>query len=309
MTIPPRFKALGERKPTQETNSAIVELLTEVWEYERGDYTFLYTRRAGSDRMARHRLRGNRAPEIETILDAHPPATHDVYFCPNAFSGPSNRKNWALQTRYAWSDIDDDDPDGFDPKPKVLWETSKDQFQGLWIWKDQFPPEEAEQFCLNVWQQFGGDKGAWSATKLLRVPGTINHKSGRDQAFVRLHRFDLKPREMPEAIADLSNMRGRSGSANSINSYKHDPEEVMQEYGRAMGPYARFHMRATRLWGNDRSGKVHLIIRKLMDAGADDDEVASVLRVNIYFTDKWGDDLFELDRQIGKIRDDWEADQ
>jgi len=46
-----------------------------------------------------------------------------------------------------------------------------------------------------------------------------------------------------------------------------------------------------------------------MDALAADEEIASVVIKNIYFTDKWGDDVYELERQIIKIRDDWEADQ
>lgn len=309
MSIPSRFKALRGSDATSGTNTTIVELLSEIWDYERSDYTFLYTRRAGSERMVRHEIKSNRASKIAKVLDTYPHETHEVFFCPNAFSGPSNRKVSALPTRYAWSDIDDDDPDGFDPKPNVLWETSKGRYQGLWIWKDRFPREEAEQFSFNLWRHFGGDTGAWFASKLLRVPGTINHKAGRDRAFVRLLRIDPKPQAIPDAIADLSDMRERNSSANSIDPFKHDPEEVMRKFGRAVGQYARFHMRATKVWGDDRSGKVHLIIRKLMDAGADDDEVASVLLVNIYFNEKWGDNLYKLESQIIKIRGDWEADQ
>lgn len=309
MSILSRFKALRGSDATSGTNSAIVEFLSEIWDYERSEYTFLYTRRAGTERMVRHRIKGNRASKIAKVLDAFPHETHAVFFSPNAFSGPSNRKDWALPSQYGWSDIDDDDPDGFDPKPNVLWETSKGRHQGLWIWKDRFPRAEAEQFSFNLWRHFGGDTGAWFASKLLRLPGTINHKPGRDRAFVRLLRFDPKPQAVPDLIADLSDMRVRSSPAKSIDPYKHDPDAIMRKYGRMVGQYARFHMKATRLWGDDRSGKVHLIIRKLMDAGATDDEVASVLRVNIYFTDKWGDDLYELERQIIKIRGDWEAGQ
>ena len=126
---------------------------------------------------------------------------------------------------------------------------------------------------------------------------------------MRLHRFDPTPQAIPEVIANRSNMRVLSDSAKSIDSYKHDPEEVMRKYGRAVGQYARFQMRATRLWGDDRSGKVYLIAQTLMNAGATNDEIASVLRVSIYFTDKWGDDFYELERQIIKIRGDWEAEQ
>lgn len=309
MTIPSRFTALAGGKPTPNTKCSIVEMLTAVWDCGRTESTFMYSRRAGSDRMIRHHIKGSRASKIAMVLDAHPPETHDIYFCPNAFSGPSNRKVWALPTQYAWSDIDDSDPDGFDPKPNVLWETSKNRYQGLWIWPQRFPAVRAEQYCQNLWQRFGGDKGAWSANKLLRVPGTVNHKLGRDRAFVRLLRFNDRPQAIPEAIADLSGLRARSRPANSIAPYDHDPEEVIRKYGRAVGPFARFHMKATRIWGNDRSGKVHLIIRKLMDARATNDEIASVVCRTIYFTDKWGDDFYELERQIIKIRDDWETDQ
>lgn len=309
MTDPSRFKALMGTKPTRATNSAMSKFLAKVWDYKHSASTFLYTRRAGTDHMVRHRIRGDRELKITKVLDAQPPEEHDVFFCPNAFNGPSNRKVWALPTRYAWSDIDDADPEGFDPKPNALWETSKGRYQGLWIWPKQYPAEDAQQFCRNLWLHFGGDKGAWSANKLLRVPGTTNHKRSRHQAFVRLLRFDPEPQTITKEVADLSRMHMRSSSADSIDPYVHDPEKVMQKYGPKIGQYAKYHMRTDRLRADDRSGKVYLIVRKLMSAGASDDEVASVLRVNVYFTDKWGDDLCELERQIIKIRGDWEADQ
>lgn len=68
----------------------------------------------------------------------------------------------AMASRCAWCDIDDADPDAYDPQPNILCETSPGRFQGIWLWRDVSPGDVAEQVSRNIWVKDGGDKGGWS---------------------------------------------------------------------------------------------------------------------------------------------------
>ena len=73
-----------------------------------------------------------------------------------------------------------------------------------------------------------------------------------------------------------------------------------------MGSSAGTLMTATKAAQNDRSGKLFCIAAKLWELGASDNEVACVLRVNPNFTEKWGENLSELERQVLNMRSRWE---
>lgn len=61
-------------------------------------------------------------------------------------------------------------------------------------------------------------------------------------------------------------------------------------------------MTATRVMRPHRSGAVYLIVVGMIEAGAEDSEIAAVLLVNPYFTSKWGAGLAKAEDQIFRIR-------
>lgn len=307
MHFPEHFAALAGPALRRDRHTAIIHFLTQIWEYGPNEYTMLYTRLAGTEKMRPHPIRGNRARKVADVLDRYPYKTHDIYFCPNSFDRSCNKKENALPTRYAWSDIDDTDPASFKPTPNILWETSAGSFQGIWIWRDTVPAGEAESYSEALWRLYGGDGGAWAANKLLRVPGTINHKPKRNRETVRLVRFDGRAKRVPDALKAAACSRETGTITRDIDPFKHDPEVVMRRYRSRMGLIAGTFMRADRVTYNDRSGAVAAIIAKLVELGADNDEIASILWVNVYFNAKWPGNLTELERQILKIRGDVEA--
>lgn len=307
MRAPEHFAALAGPASRRDRHSAIIRFLTQIWDFGPNEYTMLYTRPAGAEKMQPHPLRGDRAAKIGDVLDRYSYKTHDIYFCPNAFDRPYNQKDRALSTRYAWADIDDADPESFRPEPNILWETSAGSFQGIWIWRDAVPVREAESYSEALWKLYGGDTGAWAANKLLRVPGTINHKPTRNGDPVRLVRFDDRAKRVPDAIKAAAHSREACTITGAVDPFKHDPAIVMRRYRTRMGPSAGTFMRATRVMYHDRSAAVAAVIAKLVELGADNDEIASVLWVNVYFNAKWPGNLAELERQILKIRGDVEA--
>lgn len=310
MKIPTRFAALSGRAPSRDHLSAITQFLTEIWDYDPREYTMLYTRAAGTEHMRPHPIRYDRAKKITEVIDQYPYETHDIYFCPNSFDRPYNKKEHALSTRYAWSDIDDADPSAFKPKPNILWETSAGRYQGLWIWCDTISAREAESYSEALWNLYGGDAGAWAVNKLLRVPGTINHKRERNGEIVRLLRFNERAKRVPDEVREAAQRRAAPELGSDIDPFKHDPQKTILKYRRAVGLYVGTLLTADqplRRGDMGRSEIVYLIMKALIQAGASNDEVACVLWVNIYFNAKWRGDLRELERQIVKIRGDVEA--
>ncbi|HWK35162.1 DNA-primase RepB domain-containing protein, partial [Sphingomonas sp.] len=172
--MPWRYRPLTTGKQSRAATEAAIRFLVDLWDYEPRAYTFIATRRG--DRWRDHAIRGDRGAKLAAIIAAHPADRFDIYFCPNAFAGPHRRMALALPSRCAWCDIDDADPDAYDPQPNILWATSPGRFQGIWLWREVSPGDIAEQISRNIWAKDGGDKGGWSVTKMLRLPGTINHK-------------------------------------------------------------------------------------------------------------------------------------
>jgi hypothetical protein len=304
--MPPRYRSLTTGKTGRTVTKAATRFLVDLWDYEPRAFTFIGTRRG--DQWRDHPIRGDRLTKIAAILDTHPVDQFDIYFCPNAFAEPHRRSTHAVPSRCAWCDIDDADPDAYDPQPNILWETSPGRFQGLWLWRDPAPGDIAEQVSRNIRAKDGGDKGGWSITKMLRLPGTINHKPLYREPVVTLQVCDLRPQKLPRSI--LSPERTSAVvEAGNLQIDGLDPREIMRRYRRKTGLQAGTLMTATRMTRPDRSAAVYMIVVGMLQAGAQDAEIAAVLLVNPYFTDKWGADLAKAEDQILRIRARWEAGQ
>lgn len=302
--IPPRYRPLTTGSIGRAATAAAIRFLVELWDYEPRAYTFIGTRRGNEWRD--HPIKGDRGAKVASILESHPASLFDIYFCPNAFAEPHRRAALALPSRCAWCDIDDADPDAYDPQPNILWETSPGRFQGLWLWRDTAPGEIAEQVSRNIWAKDGGDKGGWSITKMLRLPGTINHKPGYRKPVVNLQVYDPRPQKLPRSILSMETRPVAVGAA-GIDIAGLEPAQIMRRYRRRMGLQAGTLMTSTRVRRPDRSGAVYIIVVSLIQAGAQDAEIAAVLQVNPYFTSKWGADLAKAEDQIVRIRTRWEA--
>ena len=277
---------------------ASIRFLLNLWDYPADAYTFIGTRQG--DRWRDHPIKGDREAQIAAILTAHPADRFDLYFCPNAFVQPQRKASHALPSRYAWCDIDDADPAGYDPEPNILWETSPGRFQGIWLWRKAADGHIAEQYSKNIWVKDGGDKGGWSITKMLRLPGSVNHKPAYAKPVVTLRAYDSRPRRLPPSIKAIiaSSIPPTVSIVEPVNG---NAVSIMRRYRTRMGLEAGTLMTAKRVMRGDRSGAVFLIAAKMIEVGAWDDEIACVLLANPYFVDKWGTDLGKAQDQIAQV--------
>lgn len=305
--IPLRYRPLTTGKSSRAAIEAAGRFVAGLWDYDPGAYTFIGTRRG--ERWRDHPIRGDdRGEQIAEILAAHSPDRFDVYFCPNAFSEPHRRTEHALPSRYAWCDIDNADPAGYDPQPNILWETSPGRSQGLWIWHKAAEGRIAEQYSRNIVYKDGGDQGGWSITKMLRVPGTINHKPDYEKPVVILRSFDPAPQRLPKSISDIEPGRlapaacERPASCEEIDPFKHDPKAVIDKYRKRMSPFPRAMLTADRVTFPDKSNALYAMITELVDLTATNDEIAAALRDNPHFIHRDGMALDALCADILRIR-------
>ncbi|WP_197412556.1 DNA-primase RepB domain-containing protein [Novosphingobium sp. Fuku2-ISO-50] len=305
--VPAKLKPLTSPDRSASTLASAVDFLTMVWDsHDPAAYTFLGTRQGAS--WNDHAIRGNRGARIARLLESYAPERFDIYFCPNAFTEPRRQMGLALPSPYAWCDIDDADPRGYDPAPNILWRTSPGRLQGIWIWDQAQPGAVAEIHSRNIVYKDGGDKGGWSITKMLRLPGTINHKPEYGRPLVTLRRFDVTPQRLPASIRNERPQIAKARPTKIITAGL-DAKEIMRRYRLKIGLQAGTLMMAKRVMRKDRSGAVFIIVAALIAAGASDSEIATVLLVNPYFVDKWGADPDEAEKQIIQIHARLEAGQ
>lgn len=298
--MPSRFRPLMTGKTNRSAIRAAIAFCADLWDYEADAFTFIGTR--AGERWRDHPIQGpNRAAQVETILAAHSADKFDIYFCPYAFSDNHRRREYALPSRYAHCDIDLADPDGYDPAPNLLWETSPGRFQGIWKWPNLAKAVEAERYSRAIVTKDGGDKGGWSITKMLRLPGTINHKPAYDRPIVTLRAFNGRSQALPASIAKFELLGRRWVPISKLGSGD-DANTIMRRYRRKVGLPAGALMTARRVLGDDRSRAVFQIVAGLIDAGAPDADIVTVLLANPYFLAKWGDDLSKAEAEVERIR-------
>jgi hypothetical protein len=93
--------------------------LMSLWAAHPDGFVFLAARTLDGRWIERafHVVSGRRA--MERFFRNHPPLTHDLYYCPNAFCESKRLAKFALPTPFAWCDIDSADPSAFRPQPST----------------------------------------------------------------------------------------------------------------------------------------------------------------------------------------------
>lgn len=100
----------------------------------------------------------------------------DLYFCPNIFRDKGRRKGHMLPSVWLYADLDPVDPNGLQLAATSAWETSPGRFQCLWRVQRGLGERHHSTLNQRLTYLHDADKGGWSVTKVLRVPGTKNFK-------------------------------------------------------------------------------------------------------------------------------------
>jgi hypothetical protein len=202
-------------------------------------------------------------------------ADSDVYFCPHGLIHPKREARNAYEASHLlWADLDAVDPTTLPVKPTIAWRTSRGRYSALWTLDGE--PSHALRKGFNA--AIGADRG-WHYAKVLRVPGSTNHKYSPPQRGKVL--WDDGPVHELVRIARiagnvLDDQVEKPGIAPDIKVL--DPKKVAAKYA---GKFD-IDLMHTCVVG-DRSDVIWKLGQQLKKAGASRNEIGTL----IYYSPSW----------------------
>jgi hypothetical protein len=256
----------------------------------------------GSTRMLDQFIPLDADLDIKRLLKRYDRDRYDQYFSPNLYAQRQRKMANVRRTRLGWCDVDDADPFAFAPTPSFVWQTSPGRTQALWLWDQHYSPERAAAYSKALTYRHGGDKGGSASNKLLRLPGSFNHKPGYAKPFIPLLWFDPRPiTARPHLLTERDGSQAVGHIALHTNPQAHDRLKVWKKYRNKLNVFASCLLRHNQILVSDRSKQVFTMVVGLHEAGATTDEIASVLWTSPYFHEKNGNDRDALETEISRI--------
>jgi hypothetical protein len=223
-------------------------------------------------------VRGGKVLELEL-----PNEGADVYFAPVLFSEPKRRKEFALPGRWLYADLDEVDPRSLElTPPTVAWETSPGRYQAAWELEALLKVHAVGSLNQALTYFTGADKGGWSLTKVLRVPGTISTKYGSEWE-VRLMWDDgpsFATRDIKRILKDTP-ITPNASAPRAIRVPRMSPAEVRRKHRGKLSASARKLLRATEARG-DRSQTLWKLENLLLDAGLTPGETFILVKASVW---------------------------
>jgi len=303
----PAFAALrNEASPEQAILLDQFAFLSTVWGLPKASRQDLFGalcfRRKGTSSMIHRFIAWKDGFAPNSDLERFSRHDWDQYFSPNLYRSPSRKLEEVRSTRLGWCDVDDADPYAFVPSPSVVWQTSPGRTQALWFWDVYHSPKRAAAYSKALTYRHGGDKGGSAPNKLLRLPGSFNHKPEYDKPFIPLLWFYPQPiTERPDLLAASEGFPATKFSPATLKPNAHDRRTVLKKYRMKLDVSTRHLIAHDQASAPDRSRRIFAMVAGLYQAGATMDEIASVVWGSPYFREKYGDDQNALETEISRI--------
>lgn len=284
------------------------EFLFALWEphLECPDELFvnLCFRKRGTRRMI-HKFRSLKSGmRLSTLLWKYDRHHFDQYFSPNVYVRRDRRLVSVADSWLGWSDVDSADPYAFKPHPSMIWQTSPGRTQAIWFWDTFHDYTEASAFSKALAYRHGGDKAGSPANKILRLPGSFNHKPEYGKPFIPMLHFASGPiSERPTLLASSIKQKAAAVPRADLDPLLHDRMTVFKKYRRHLSASTRSLIRHTEVRAENRSNRIYAMVAGLAEAGATPNEIAAVIWGSPYFRDKYGDNLGKLEEEIFRILD------
>lgn len=116
--------------------------------------------------------------EIRKTLKSMEDLPGDLYWCPNIFTQPHRRREFVLQGKFLYADLDAVNPHAIDEhlRPTIAWKSSEHRYQALWELEEPLKAHQLEEINRRLTYTLQADKSGWDLTQVLRIPGTMNYK-------------------------------------------------------------------------------------------------------------------------------------
>lgn len=115
----------------------------------------------------------------DMVKTVHENRTNSVWFSPNIFGGKARNKETSLTLNVAAADADSCEPDNFRMPPSIVIESSPGRYQVYWVLdgdNDSAVVAKVNRRIAQVHKDQGCDPAFVNQAKLMRVPGSSNHK-------------------------------------------------------------------------------------------------------------------------------------
>lgn len=210
---------------------------------------------------------------------------HDLYFAPVLFKERRRLKQHACGGVWLFADLDEVDPRslGYLP-PQVAWETSPGRYQAMWRLAEPLGPKAWERLNRAITYRTGADKGGWSLTKVLRLPGTVSTKHGFDFT-VKVVQEDWEGTTDPDRIRTVCKgaLPASDPATGRIHLPKASAREIRRTHWAELSPRARKLIRAKTVHaGDDRSARLWELENLCLDAGMTPGETVKVVKETVW---------------------------
>ena len=268
-------------------------MLTKIWKRQPGPFFCISIKDEVSwrDRF----FTRSQFADLDQFIEEH--EDDEVYWCPHSFIHKARRKDYyASPSNMLWADLDAVDPRTLDLPPTYAWETSPKRYAAIWRLDDE-PTEDLRRTFNDA---IGADAG-WHVTKVMRVPGTRNHKyhkAPRGRALWEggaTYKLSAIMRKYPpdKQIPPVDAKRFDTNGDPKAICQKLNAMGILQDI-RSQGPFP------------DRSKLYFKIAIELAEKGATASEVATCVATSNCYRDKckelgsrWGRE--ELERVVSKV--------
>lgn len=212
------------------------------------------------------------------------PKKADVYFCPTVFSGPRRLADLALPSVWLHADLDEVDP--VTEVDEVLaastaWQTSRGRYQCMWRMTRPVSPKAHRALNRRLTYATGADKGGWSITKALRVPGTRNYKRSRPELVTLLweDQQHYLPRVVKEAVADVR-VRDTEADVPELRLPNASRAQIIRKYKLRARTKQLIHAKTAPV--GERSERLWELECTLLEAGMTPEECFVVVRGTVW---------------------------
>lgn len=216
-------------------------------------------------------------------------AQGDLYFTPCVFTGTKRHNDKALDSRWLYADLDEVDPRTLPDtiRPTIAIQTSPGRFQALWFINRALTPQQHAKVNQRLTYAIGADKGGWHASKVLRVPGTINYKY-RGRPKVRLMWFHSQAVPLKNVLNFIKNETDVDHVPADISTAP--PElpnttaaHLRRRYRKRLGRRARKLLLVKSVTkGEDRSSRIWELENLCLDAGLSPEETLILVQATVW---------------------------
>lgn len=207
----------------------------------------------------------------------------DVYFCPNLFSSNKRRLTDVKPSVWLYADLDPVNPSDLVLAATSAWETSPSRYQCLWRVKVALNSKQHPTLNQRLTYLTEADKGGWSLTKVLRVPGTKNFKR-EEPVEGRLMWHDLQHYQVKTVVAAVKGVKVLPGSipARGLELPDMPADSVLHKYKERLPKRALKLLRAHTATVGERSDRLWELECLLLDSGLTPEEALILVRETVW---------------------------